>query len=79
MRSPCPSRPRPASDVDRFVVNGYESAESALLPEIRRQVEAEFAERLSAAGLFRRWILRRQIRAEISRRLDQQAPPDGLY
>lgn len=79
MRFPNPSRPRPASDVDRFVVTGYESAEAALLPEIRRQVEADFAERLSAAGLFRRWLLRLQIRAEISRRLDQQAPPDGLY
>ncbi len=67
------------SDRDHFVVDGCDRARKALRSEIRRQVEAEFAEAWTASGWFRRWWLRRKIRAEVARRLDKSAPPGALY
>lgn len=70
---------RSKSDRDHFVAGGCNRARKALRVAIRRQVEAEFAEAWTASGWFRRWWLRRKIRAEVARRLDKSAPPDALY
>ena len=67
------------SDRDHFVADGWDRARKALRGEIRRQVEAEFAEAWTASGWFRRWWLRRKIRVKVARRLDKSAPPDALY
>ena len=56
-----------------------ELAWDAMEPEIRRRVEDEFAREWNAAGIVRRWFLRRKIDAEIARRLTERAPPDALY
>lgn len=62
-----------------FVPDGYERARAAAVGSIRRQVEAEYAERLRYAGWLRRLLLRLEINREIERRLDRIAPPDALY
>lgn len=63
----------------RFIVDGRDRAGKALEPSIRAQVEGEFAELIQNATFLRRIVLRRQITAEVKRRLDEQAPPDALY
>ena len=62
-----------------FVANGCKRAWNAMEPEVRREVEAEFANAWNASGWLRRWFLRRRIDAEITRRLAERAPPDALY
>ncbi len=62
-----------------IVVDGYERAYSAVEPEVRAQVLAEYADRLAEAGFWKRWRLRREIEREIVRRIHEKAPPDALY
>jgi hypothetical protein len=62
-----------------FVAGGCERAGEALEPEVRRQVEDEFADEWNRCGDVRRWFLRRKIKAEIARRLKELAPPGALY
>jgi hypothetical protein len=64
---------------DHFVADGCHRARSANVSAIRAEVEREYAERLQSAGFFRRWLLCREMRREIERRLDRVAPPWGLY
>lgn len=63
----------------RFVADGYKRARDAIEPVIRAEVEGEFAERLQTAAFLKRWRLRREMAAEIKRRIHAQAPPDALY
>jgi len=63
----------------RFVVNGHGRAVDALEPVVRAEVESEFAERLKDASYWRRVLLRREMRAELKRRMHEKAPPDALY
>jgi hypothetical protein len=49
------------------------------MPQIRAEVEREYAERLKSAGWLRRWRLQREMKREIKKRLDRIAPPSGLY
>ncbi|MBN1908215.1 MAG: hypothetical protein JW818_00615 [Pirellulales bacterium] len=49
------------------------------MPEIREQVELEYADRLDQASWLGRLRLRREIDREIARRTREQAPPDALY
>jgi hypothetical protein len=62
-----------------IVHDGCERARSAELPSIRAEVEREYAERLKTAGLFKRLLLRREIRREVEKRLGRIAPRSGLY
>lgn len=62
-----------------FVADGCDRAWNAMEPEVRQEVEAEFADAWSAAGFVRRWFLRRKINAELERRLAQRAPTDAVY
>ena len=62
-----------------FVDDGQHRAREALLPLIRAEVEAEYAERLQQAGLALRLLLRQEIRREVKRRVEQRAPCDALY
>ena len=64
---------------DHFVVGGCARARKALKAEVRRQVEAEFAELWNASGCVWRWFLRHRIRAEVARRVKANAPTDALY
>ena len=63
----------------RFVADGYGRARDAIEPEIRAEVEREFAKRLQTASFLKRWRLRREMAAEIKRRIHARAPPDALY
>ena len=64
---------------DHFVADGYRRARAAAIVEIRAEVEREYAERLESAGWLRRWLLYRQMRREIKKRIDGKSPPWGLY
>jgi hypothetical protein len=62
-----------------IVADGYYRAYRALEPEIRAKVTAEYSERLEKADVQERRLLKRQIEAEIRRRIHERAPPDALY
>ncbi len=63
-----------------IVKDGYKRACAALEPAIQAEVRKEFAERLENASFFERLRLRRQMAAEIRRRVVGKAPPpDALY
>jgi len=63
-----------------IVADGYKRGCSALEQVIRAEVREEFAERLENASLFERLRLRREMAAEIERRVRAKAPPpDALY
>ena len=63
----------------RIVADGYYRAYAANEPIVRKEVESEYAERLKAASFWQRYSLRREIAAEIDRRLNERAPHSALY
>lgn len=72
----------------RFLADGAERLADAIretvLPRVRATVDEEYAGRLVAAGFFRKMWLRRCMRAEIKRRVEQKIeaslpPSDTLY
>ena len=63
----------------RFVEDGCIRARSAMEVEIRRAVELEFQERLEVHVLWRRFLVRLQMKREIRRRLVARAPVDAHY
>jgi hypothetical protein len=71
--------PRRRTSESRFVEDGHLRARSAIEPAIRAQVVAEYADRFEAAGLWRKFLLRRAIEREINLRVRNVAPPDALY
>lgn len=63
-----------------IVADGYKRACAALEPAIRAEVSKEFDERLENASFFERLRLRREMTAEIRRRVEAKAPPaDAMY
>jgi hypothetical protein len=64
---------------DKFVADGRERVVRGEIKRIRREVRASYADRLAAAGFFRRLWLRIKIHREIQEQLDKIAPKDGLY
>lgn len=62
-----------------FVEDGQQRARVALLPIVRAEVEAEFADHVQEASAAGRLRLKIQIRREIERRVQSRAPADGLY
>ena len=65
---------------DGIVKDGYKRACSALEPAVRAEVRKVFAKRLKDASFLERLRLRRQMAAEIERRVRAKAPPpDALY
>ena len=62
-----------------FVEDGYNRACSALEPQIRAEVSAEYEERLKCSGFWERRRIEREIEREITRRVHEKAPPDALY
>ncbi len=62
-----------------FVADGYSRACEAIEPGIRLQVEAEFANQISTARVWRRFLLHLRIESEVRRRTDAIAPPDARY
>jgi hypothetical protein len=62
-----------------FLFDGCERAQAAIEPQIRAQVNAEYATAFAAAGFWGRLRLRREIEHEVARRLDEVSPPDALY
>ncbi len=62
-----------------FVADGYSRARSAVEPEIRAAVAAEFAERLASASHRQRVRLWLVIEREIRRRVARIAPPAALF
>ena len=69
----------PADNRVAVVADGYDRAVRAHEPAIRQAVEQEFATRIREAAFWRRWWIRRLMRVEIKRRLDEVAPAGGLY
>lgn len=67
------------TDSKKFVADGFHRSRLVNEPEIRKQVEAEFAPKLANANWLQRWKIRKQIDAEIDRRCDGLASPDALY
>jgi hypothetical protein len=68
-----------SSRESRFVVDGYERARAAAEPQIRADVEQEYAIQLVNASVIERWRLKREMARVIAKRIDQAAPPDALY
>jgi hypothetical protein len=62
-----------------FVVDGYSRARAAIEPQIRAELEGEFAARLEAANGWQRFWLWRAIEREVQARLDKTAPYHGHY
>ena len=70
-----------------FVADGRERALAALdgreLVEVQRAIEADFLERIAAAGplrrLWLRWKMNRAVRQAIDAIEEKQAPRDALY
>ena len=62
-----------------FVENGRKRLLAGLRPVVKAQVEAEFAERLAAAAMADRAVLRREIEREIATRIQRFSSPDALY
>ncbi len=59
-----------------FVEDGAERLAAAnrsdVLPGIQAEVTAEYSDRLAAAGLLRRMWLRRRMKVEVERRLEEE-------
>jgi hypothetical protein len=62
-----------------FVEWGFYRVRAALRPVLRERIAAEYAERLAKANSLQRLALHWQMRAELKRRLEQQAPSCGCY
>lgn len=62
-----------------FIANGRQNACVAIEPMVRTEVEAEYAEQLKGASLWRRFWIHRKMKQEIRRRIGELAPPDALY
>ena len=68
----------------QIVADGKAELERSAEFEKRRrkvveEVRASYVERLAAAGVLRRLLLRARMRMEIRRRLDRLAPSAGCY
>ena len=69
---------------DGIVANGYRNLlhapeTKARIREIHLEVQAEYEARLQQSGWIRRILLRRAMRRELWRRIDDLVPPNGLY
>jgi hypothetical protein len=64
---------------NRIVADGYRRARAALEPEVRAEVEAEYAARLQGVKFVERMKLKREINREVEMRLRRRAPRDALY
>lgn len=53
---------------NHFVVGGSSQLADAVRASVKREVEAEFSERIAAAHWLGRWKLRLQMRSEVRRR-----------
>lgn len=62
-----------------FLVGGYKRAFAAIEPQVRREVEDEYSKRLKGATARETRRLRKEIEAEIVKRVEKRAPPDALY
>jgi len=58
-----------------FVDDGHERATKA----IRSEVEAKFAQQLTAASAAEKKLLKKKVEAEIRERIKAITPPDALY
>lgn len=63
----------------RFVADGCERARAAAEPQIRADVERQYASRIAAASLIHRWRLKREMNKQIAKLVAQVAPPDALF
>ena len=64
---------------NRFLADGDQRLRNVQKPQVRAEVEQQYADRLAAASWFERRKIRKQIKAEIKRRLNELSPPDALY
>ncbi len=67
----------------RFVNDGHGRARRAIEQEVRAELEARYAEALQRANVLQRLRIKRQINKEVAqevaRRVNEQAPREGLY
>jgi hypothetical protein len=64
---------------DSFIADGRRRHHALLLAEIRAVVRGEYAERLSAASIWRRAALTLAMRREVRRRFAAAASERALY
>ena len=62
-----------------FLADGCERARAATEPQIRADVEREYANRIAAAYIIQRWWLNREMNKQIAERVARIASPDALY
>ncbi len=62
-----------------FIADGYERARAANEPIVRAEVESEYSAKLNGAAAADQRRIRRELEAEIRKRLDRRAPPNALY
>lgn len=62
-----------------IVADGHSHARAALIEQVTREVQARYAEALAVAGFWGRLRLRRRMRQEIERRMEELAPDNALY
>jgi hypothetical protein len=67
------------ADSNGIVADGYWRARKALAPQIREEVQAEYATKVQEASPSDRRRLERELEREIERRIREKAPPDALY
>lgn len=62
-----------------FVSDGRERGLEAAEPDIRKEIEAEYAAQIATASFVQRWWIKREISKRVSKRLADIYPPDALY
>jgi len=69
----------PREPVQEIVAGGRERILAQVEDRIRAEVRSEYLGRLSKAGFWKRIRLRYEMWREIRQRIDEKAPPGGLY
>jgi hypothetical protein len=71
-----------ASRTSGFVADGYDRLVDGLESKAREIVESKYAEEWNASGIVRRWVLQRQLDAEIAAIVAETMPdvsPDAMF
>ena len=63
----------------RIVADGRARAHDANIDRIRAEVAAKYADELEKASFWELMFLRRRIKREVRKRLEEVAPGKGLY
>ena len=73
------SKPNDRRRLNGFVFDGQQRAQSAVIKQVRAEIEQRYLVHFQAAGFWRHLILHYQMEREICQQLEKRAPTDALY